>query len=304
MSTLARRLALLLALAALPVAAKAQTTVEQRRPAAADGLVEIENAAGSIRVLGWDRAEVEVKGTLGRRAEGVTFSGDRRRTRIEVDVEGNPHGVKSDLEIHVPAASRVQIDSFAAGITVSDVTGAVRAETVNGSITVTGGAREVDVQSVNGSVDVKSPATRVHAESVNGSVTVQEASGEVDASTVNGRLLVSGGDFRRARLETVSGSLRFEGSLSGRATLDAETVSGSVELALPASVSADFSASTFSGDIENELGPAGRRSSRYTSEKELSFSTGAGGAKVSVQTLSGAIRFLKREAEAKQGETK
>jgi hypothetical protein len=59
-------------------------------------------------------------------------------------------------------------------------------------------------------------------------------------------------------------------------------------------VSADFSASTFSGEIENELGPAAQKSSRYTSEKNLSFSTGTGGAKVSVQTLSGAIRLRKR----------
>jgi DUF4097 and DUF4098 domain-containing protein YvlB len=304
MSTPTRRLALFLALAAIPATARPQTTVEQRRPAAPDGLVEIENGAGNIRVIGWDRTEVAVKGTLGHRAGGLTFSGDGRRTHIEVEVEGNPHGVTSDLEIRVPAGSRVQIDSFAASIAVGDVTGAVRAETVNGSITVTGAAKEVDVQSVNGSVDVKSPATRVHAESVNGSVTIQEASGEVDASTVNGRLVVSGRQLHRARLETVSGSLRFEGSLSDRATLDAETVSGSVELVLPASVSADFSASTFSGDIENELGPSARHSSRYTSEKQLSFSTGSGGAKVSVQTLSGAIRLLKREAGAKQGETK
>jgi DUF4097 and DUF4098 domain-containing protein YvlB len=286
------RLALSLTLAA--GAAVAQTTMDQRRPAAPDGLVEIENSAGAIRVIGWNRNEVAVSGTLGRRASGLEFSGDPHRTRIEVQAEGNPHAVHAELEVHVPAGSRLEIDSYAASITITDVTGAVKAETVNGSISMKGGSKEVNLQTVNGSVEVTSPANRVHAESVNGSVTVRDASGEVNASTVNGRLVVVGGTFQRARLETVSGSLRFEGDLAKKATLDAETVSGGVEVVLPAGVSADFSVSTFSGDIENELGPAAQKTSRYTTEKSLSFTTGAGGAKVSVQTLSGAIRLRKR----------
>jgi len=275
-------------------AAFPQTTLDQRRPAAPDGLVEIENPVGSIRVIGWSRPEVAVSGSLGHRATGLEFSGDPHRTRIGIETEGNPHAVRAELEVHVPAGSRLEIDSFAASITITDVTGAVKAETVNGSITMTGGSKEVSLQTVNGSVEVTSPATRVHAESVNGAVTVRDASGEVDASTVNGRLVVVGGAFQRARLETVSGSLRFEGDLTKRATLEAETVSGSVELVLPAGVSADFSVSTFSGEIENELGPAAQKASRFTSEKSLSFSTGSGGAKVSVQTLSGPIRLRKR----------
>jgi DUF4097 and DUF4098 domain-containing protein YvlB len=288
-----KRIAIVLALAA-PGLVWAQSKVEERRPAAPDGIVLIENADGSVRVIGWDKAEVLVTGTLGRRAEGLEIKGDGRRTRIEVVVDGPPHGVKNDLEIRVPAASRLHIESFGADITTADVKGPVRAESVNGSIAVAGGSREVDVQSVNGSVEVKSPATRVNAESVNGSVTIHDASGELAASTVNGRLLVVGGAFDRAHLETVSGSISFEGGLGARATLEVETVSGEAELVLPADVSADFSVSTFSGDIENELGPPARKGSRYTPEKELSFSTGSGGASVSVQTLSGNVALRKK----------
>jgi DUF4097 and DUF4098 domain-containing protein YvlB len=274
------------------VAARGDTRVEQSRPAAPDGLVEIENVSGSVRVTGWEKNEITIKGTLGRRANGLEFSGTGSRTRIEVDVEGSPHGVRSDLDIAVPAGSRVKIEGFDATISVAGVTGSVTAETVNGGITQTGSAREVDVQSVNGGVEVTKAAGRIHAESVNGIVSVREASGEVRASTVNGELTVSG-SFDRVHAETVSGSLRFEGELSKRATLQAETVSGSVDILLPAAISADFEVSTFSGSIENELGPAPRKS-KYSPEKELSFSTGSGGAKINVQTLSGSIRLRKR----------
>jgi len=286
--------AIFLAAIAMAPVLRADSLVEQRRAAAPDGLVEIENASGSIRVIGWDQPEVMVKGSLGPGASGLTLSGGARRTHVEVETEGNPHGVRSDIEVRVPAGSRVQIDAFQAEITVSGVKGGVRAETVNGGITVSGATKDVDVQTVNGAVEVSGSGGRVHAESVNGRVTVRDASGEVDASTVNGVLAVIGGAFERARLETVSGELRFEGSLLKNATLDAETVSGGVDMALPAGISADFSITTFSGSVDNELGPPAQKSSKWTPEKELSFSTGTGGAKVNVQTLSGGIRLRKK----------
>jgi DUF4097 and DUF4098 domain-containing protein YvlB len=288
------RLAALFLAALAPALLRADSVVEQRRAAAADGLVEIENAAGSIRVIGWDQAEVMVKGTLGHGASGLNLSGAARRTHVEVETEGNPHGVRSDIEVRVPVGSRVQIDAFQAEITVSGVKGGVRAETVNGSISVTGATKDVDVQSVNGAVEVVGSGGRVHAEAVNGRVSVKDANGEVDASTVNGLLSVTGGTFDRVRLETVSGELRFEGALGKTATLDAETVSGSVDMALPAGISADFSITTFSGGVDNELGPPAQKTSKWTPEKELSFSTGSGGAKVNVQTLSGGIRLRKK----------
>ena len=285
---------LIFAFAASQGLAWAQGRVEERRPAASDGIVKIENAAGSIKVVGWEREEIEVTGTLGRGAEGLSIDGRGRQTRIEVKTLGNPHAVHSDLEIRVPAGSRLDMESFNARISVSAVKGPVKAESVNGSISVTGGAQEADLSTVNGGIDVSCPCTRVRAESVNGPVTIQGSSGEVEASTVNGALVVEGGTFERGQLETVNGSIRFQGDLHAKAALDLESVSGSVELVLPAKVSADFSVSTFSGDIVNELGPAARRSSRFTTEKELTFSTGSGGAKVTVSTLSGEIHLRKR----------
>ena len=285
-------LAAAVAFAARPAAA--QQKVEARRSASADALVEIENPAGSIRVIGWDRGEVLVNGDLGAGASGLDFTGSGSRIRVGVDTERNPHGVSSALEVHVPAKSRLQIESFNGSISVEGVNGTVSAETVNGSINVTGQAREIEAESVNGSVQVSGASTHTKAESVNGSVVVRGASGDLDASTVNGRLEVSGGSFERAHLETVSGSLAFDGALASGASLEAETVSGSVTLALPAGVAADFSISTFSGSVENAFGPPAARVSEHTPEKELEFSTGGGGASVSVHTLSGGITLRKK----------
>ena len=128
-------------------------------------------------------------------------------------------------------------------------------------------------------------------------MSVKGASGEIEASTVNGSLLVDGGTFSHGHLETVNGKVRFEGELAKGAVLDAESVSGEVALWLPGTAAADFTLSTFSGTIDNDLGPAlDRESGRDNpSEKELSFTTGAGGATVTIHTLSGAIAIRKRQ---------
>lgn len=288
------RPAAILFFALLASPAAAQSTIDQHRSAAPDGTVDIENMAGSIRVTGWDKNEIAVTGRLGRQASGLQFSGGSSHTRIEVETEGNPQGVHSDLDIKVPAGSQLKIDGFQATITITGVTGTVHAETVNGSINLSGGVKDVDLQAVNGGVEVAKASGRIKAESVNGPVTIRDSSGELEASTVNGTLEVRGGSWTKVRVETVSGGLRFGGSLAKRATLEAETVSGSVELVFPADIGADFSVSSFSGSIENDLGPAAPRSHKWTSEKELSFSTGGGGAKVNVQTLSGSIHLRKQ----------
>ena len=271
----------------------AQTPVDERRPAAADGVVEIENLAGSIKVFGWDEAAVQVTGTLASGAE-LDFDSSGQRTTIEVEVEDNPLEASSDLEIRVPAGSHVEVEGVRLDVDVTGVSGSVEVETVEGSITLGGGAREISLQSVMGTVEATGSTGRIQAETVNGSVTIRESSGQVEASTVNGTVAVTGGPFERVALESVAGSVTFEAGLAAQGRLDIETVSGSAEIFVAPDIKADFSASTFSGNLENELGIGTIEQEQFVPAKELTFSTGDGGARISIETLSGSITIRKR----------
>src|SRR5262245_20067386 len=143
-----------------PALASAEGRVEQRQSAAPDGIVQIDNQAGIIRVIGWAKNEIQVVGNLGHGADGVKLSVRGGRAEISVD-SMNPHGIKSDLEIHLPAGSLVEIDSFAAEINVEGVNGQVTAETVNGSIRLAGGFQDATASSVNGSVEVSGNTKRL-----------------------------------------------------------------------------------------------------------------------------------------------
>jgi hypothetical protein len=71
-------------------------------------------------------------------------------------------------------------------------------------------------------------------------------------------------------------------------------MSGTVVLAVSPGIAADFEVSTFSGGISNAIGPEARRTNQYTPEKELSFTTGGGGARVSIETFSGGVKITTR----------
>src|SRR2546427_12788190 len=85
--------------------------VDQRRPAASDGLVEIENPAGSVRVIGWSKAEVAVTGNVGRRAS-LRLTGGGPRTHGGGEGEGNPNLTPPGNEGPGPPGSRVSAAIF------------------------------------------------------------------------------------------------------------------------------------------------------------------------------------------------
>ena len=71
----------------------AQVTIDKNRPAPPDATVRIENSFGSIRIVGWDRKEVAVKGVLAagaERLEDPAPEGVVQRVALLGPVHGDP----------------------------------------------------------------------------------------------------------------------------------------------------------------------------------------------------------------------
>ena len=277
---------------ALP--AWAQTKVDETRPLAADGVVEISNVAGSVQVLAWSGSGVEITGVLGKDVKELDISGTDRRLEIEVDLPRNADDIDTELVIRVPATAGVEVQTVSATIQVEGVEGAIDLESVNGRIEVLGRPSELSAESVSGDITVAFAPRRSDLATVSGSITVADGEGEIDAETVSGGVKVEGGLFDGASFETVSGSIIFAADLAPRGEYDFESMSGNVTLVVPASVSAEFDISTFSGSVSNALGPEPERTSKYTPEKELRFTAGSGGAEVSIESFSGRIEIKTR----------
>jgi DUF4097 and DUF4098 domain-containing protein YvlB len=275
--------------------ASAQTPINEKRPAAPDAAVEIENLAGSIAVVGWTRGELEVTGTLGRGVEKVEVTGNEKSLRVRVVYPEHGHDTEgTTLKVQLPSGCRLDVSAVSATIDVRGLTGRVELESVSGDVTVAGRPAGLEASSVSGSVEVEAAPTGAKLEAVSGSIKVGTSSGTLEAKSVSGDVTVAGGSLERAGLSTTSGNVRCAADLAGTGPIELESMSGEVVLEVPAKVVADFELSTFSGDISSKLGPAPERTSEHAPGKELEFSTGPGGPRVKASSFSGSVELRTR----------
>ena len=283
-------------LAALLVAtACAQEEIDRKLKADKDGTVVIKNISGWVSVIGWNKNEVRVTGFLGRGTEKLEFERDGDRIMIVVKLPRRAKNVDgSELEIHLPRGSRVDVSTVSAEIEVEEVEGELFLESVSGDVTAKGEMKEIEVSTVSGEIILTVKSGEVSAKSVSGDIELTKVFGEVTVESVSGDILIEGGEFDRLRSEAVSGEVEFHGGFTKDGSYRFESHSGDITLYLSGKVDADFDVSTFSGEIDNDFGKRAERTSKYTPGKELRFSTGSGDARVRVETFSGDIELIKR----------
>ncbi|MFQ6005454.1 MAG: DUF4097 domain-containing protein [Woeseia sp.] len=277
-------------------AAAAAESVARRLDAAADSFVSINNTAGSVEVTGWSRKEVEVSGELGSSVEELVFERDGKN--IEITVRTPKRGgrnISSELVIHVPEKSSLEVGGVSADIDVTNVHGTLQLQSVSGDIDSEVNSADIEITTVSGDVEVQGDDKSGHAElsSVSGDIDAQNLAGEAVVNSVSGDLVLVNGSFERVRLETTNGDIVFKAKLSDDGTLNVETINGDLEIEFDGKVSARFDIETFNGDIRNCFGPQPVRASEYTPGRELKFIEGGGKGRVTVKTLNGDLNLCK-----------
>ena len=295
-----RTLSPLAAVAALCTVASpawAGTPINQRAAADPGGAVEISNVAGTVRVTGWDRNEVEVTGELGEGTERLDFAVIDKVTRVKVILPNRSNNVEdTDLVVRIPMASRLAVTTVSADIEVQDVTGAQRLQTVSADIRTEAAAEDVECKSVSGDVAVNGSGKKalVTITTVSGDAMALKVAGEVNANTVSGNLTLGLGETTRSRLRSTSGDLTMASVLAADGRLDIESISGDVRLELHGPVNAEFDVTSFNGEIRNCFGPKAVSTSEYAPGKELQFREGQGTGRVRIKTLNGDISVCKK----------
>ncbi len=259
--------------------------VDETRGALRDGTVKISVAAGTVRIIGWERDSVRVSGTRGRGAADLRFEVEGPATGIRLipDPDAAEAGGAS-LEIRVPRASHVAVRTASASVEIAGVAGTADVTTISGAIRVSGSARSVYAESGTGDITLEVETKLVRAHSVDGRVTVRGARGFLDISTVSGDIDLEGGALWEGEVTSVSGDIRFEGTFEpGAEQFYFENHEGLIELRLPEQIRADFAITTYGGQVQNELFDRAART----------FSTGRGGPQLRIKNFKGSIRLLK-----------
>jgi hypothetical protein len=286
------RLAIGFLLVAVPLAA--QQKIDRRIAIAPDASIRITNMAGITRITGWDVDSIAVVGTL---PAGSSFFLGGKGQFAKMGVERRDETLAepgSTLELKVPRGARVWVKSGTANVEVTGLRGEVECVSVSGSIRVEGSPKLLIAESMEGNLSASGPMDVVRLKGGAGSITIRGARGDITASTVGGAIVAMDGAVVRAHLETVSGTIAYDGSVDPRGTLESVTHSGDVTLRLPSEISAEFDLESFDGAIVVGLLGKGPDPEKPLKGKPLSFVTGAGGSHIMVRSFKGEIRILKR----------
>ena len=167
---------------------------------------------------------------------------------------------------------------------------------MSGSVEVLGANDRITLSSVSGRLHAAKLRGRTRFHTTSQSIEAEDIVGDVTAGTVSGHITLEGVKSAHVTAETVSGTVRYDGSIDAAGSYEFSTHSGNVHLAIPENSGAALQLETFSGRISSAfpitLQP-GNISSMARHQKKMEFSIGKGGARISASTFSGNITLDK-----------
>jgi DUF4097 and DUF4098 domain-containing protein YvlB len=292
-------MASLLVLTAAPAGpAIAQQKVELRRAVTRDVYVRISGSYASLRVQAWTKDSLALTGTLpaGARFDPAIPSPKDPPTRgakfyIEAPAQGGAPG--GSLDLFVPAGATVWAKAGNATLEVAGIAGGLDLNLVGGSITVQGAPRELNVESMDGKVEIAGSPAWMRVKTATGAITVRGSVQDAGVTTVGGTVQLLDGTYERARIESVTGSILFAGTLSKAANLTVDSHSGEVELRVGSRASMDVEATTIAGSILNAVNSRRPTPGREGRGEDLTLNLGVGDARATVRTFKGNIRLTR-----------
>lgn len=268
-------------------------------PLDAGGTVQLENANGSVDIVGWDKNTVDIEGTKYASTE------DRlREIRIDVQPSQSSVSIRTVLPtprtggygaryvIHVPKKVELQnISSSNGAIHIEAIDGRARLKTSNGGIRAFSFQGSLDARTSNGPVELTDVTGDTSVHTSNGSVKADVKKGNFEATTSNGsitaRLVES--DTRPVRLESSNGHIDL--TMDAAREVHADTSNSSITVRMPSSAGADVRAHTSNASITSDFDVSvhGGMISKHRLEGQI----GSGGPLLDLGTSNGAIRILR-----------
>jgi len=248
--------------------------------------VKVFHVAGSIRLIGWDRDSIVVRGRVAR-GDGFYFAGGDSSVKFGIENRsGTRDPSPSDLVVYLPRQAHMALKTVTANVTASDLSGWFYS--VSGNLRFSGSATSLDAQTMRGDLDLDVTTPWARARTGSGHLLLRGAPQDVDVATVSGRLDFAATGVLRAQAVSVSGDIHYVGTPARGSIADFSNHSGAIEFSLPPSASGVFTLSSVSGPIENDfrqVRPAGSRT------QGLRVTLGRGDSQVMVRTFKGPIRL-------------
>src|SRR6185436_9765897 len=270
--------------------ALAQTT-DQTVPVQKGTRLDINNFAGDVKIVAWDRDAVRVEADHSDR-QSVDIRPGEQRLIIRGNSRGN--GMRSiDYTISVPRWMSITVNGNYTDVTMEGVGGDVNVETTRGDINVDGGAGFISLKSVQGSISLSHAKGRIDIMNVNDDIHVADVSGDLTAGTTNGAITLERIDSSNVDAYTVNDDISYDGPIRDKGVYRLTSHNGAISLAVPDRTNATMSIRTYNGGFRATF-PV--KVEDPNSRRRVSLTLGDGSARVEIETFNGSIT-LRRPGE-------
>ena len=194
---------------------------------------------GTLKITGWDKDVLSVKGHVGGR--------DADECRVEVEEEsdgvhirshydGHRHNTSSnlDFEINVPARFNLDLETMGGGITIDGVEGTTEGKTMGGPLNLTHLKGSLDLTTMGGKISLTNSDVDGRVKTMGGEVLVEDVTGDVRASSQGGKVIQrnvrnrSGqGIKNEVNIQTMGGDIDVDDAPEGT---DVHTMGGDIHI--------------------------------------------------------------------------
>jgi DUF4097 and DUF4098 domain-containing protein YvlB len=227
--------------------------IDQQVAADPHGSVEITDTEGVITCIGWDQAQVAVRGELGPGAERVDVerSGNTVTVKVVRLVSSAVLSGSTRLEVQLPAASTLHVQAVNASVSVRGFIGEQHLQTVSGEVQTEAAGADLDLKTVSGAIRVHGNNSRVHVSlnTVNGKTHLSNVSGDIDADTVSGDFEATQSALGRVRIKAISAAVILGGRLNPDAHVELSSITGNSQLHWSNAEDANIQIETLGGEV-------------------------------------------------------
>lgn len=256
------------------------------------GTIKIDTDLGDVTVTAGDVAAVEVVVDVrGDEDEVDEFQVKFGEVDDDMQVRGRSrrnrgwHFDWGDIDVRfdvtVPREINVRIETSGGDITVSGVTGFLRAETSGGDLTLSDHTGEVQMETSGGEIHFTDIQGYLRTETSGGDIKGERVTGDVHVETSGGDIIlkmISG----KTHASTSGGDVRL-GMLDNQG-VEASTSGGDITISLPEDTPADIFAETMSGNVRCDFPIRGTMD-----DGSLEGEINGGGKRVRAETSGGRI---------------
>jgi hypothetical protein len=256
------------------------------------GVVLVDVSRGFVKIRGWDKDQVSLKGELDDAVKEFVFKNKDDKTLIQIVTKGRHQwGDASVMQLLIPKNSRLKFKGIDTTFKLEELYNGVDGKTINGDLIIENTHKNIDVSSMSGSVKVIKSSGHARIEVVNGSIDFSGKFNDVFLESMSGNIIADVQEIDKLTIKNMSGITTIRGEIKDEARVHLKSVNGDIFYKNVGELNAECKISSqFGGKIKNMLTKDLPEISRLN-QSNLSFVSGDGSGQLIINTVTGSINI-------------